>query len=61
MKIDTTNYMANMNSKPYGTGHWIFRIANVVFWFEFMSYAEAKKIAVRKARELKTNEIFLMP
>jgi len=61
MRIDTTNYVAAMKKKPAGAGCWRFSIAGRAVWFDFMTYAEARKAAVRKAEEWKADRIFLFP
>ena len=61
MRINTIDYIAAMKKKPAGMGHWKFSIAGRAVWFEFMSYTEARKAAIRKAEELKAQKIFLFP
>lgn len=61
MRVNTSRYEFNMCEKPQGFGDWIFRIGCETFWFENMEYKEARRKAVRKAKQLDIDGIYLEP
>ena len=52
VSISTSSYEFSHGKKPKGCGTWAFLIGKEQFWFNNMMYSEAKKQAVKQAKEL---------
>ena len=58
IEVNTNRYQFSHGKMPRGRGNWCFYMSrsdndpNKQFWINDASYAEAKKQAIKKAREL---------
>ena len=61
--VRTDKYEWSYGKKPRGTGSWAFgNRSETVVWFEWGSYAEAKKKAIAKANEMIGSEtLYVLP
>lgn len=64
MRVCTENYVATHGKAPKGFGLWFFSLGRNGSWTDVSttaSYTDAKKWAVKQARELGCTEVVVLP
>lgn len=58
--VSIRKYIWNHEKKPRGLGNWAFKIGNDTHWF-YATYSEAKKMAIKYAKNHSYYTIELLP
>lgn len=61
VSVNTRKYYTVHLKEPKGTGMWMFQIGDKVEQFSNMKYADAKKEAIKIAKERKVSEVIPLP